>query len=216
MLGPPASGKTSIGNKLSTRPGVEVLRTGHLLRREIERGTALGERVRRAVEQGDLAPIESVIEVLTGALAGTQSAVLVFDGFPRSQAQIAPFLDLCRAEDIVLRAVVVLILGEEEVRHRLMGRRVCSKCGRAYHLDYDPPNVQGRCDQCGASLVQREDDHSERITRRLANYRELTVPVIEFFERDHADLTRRVPAEGSPEHVLVTVTDLLEEVEVLA
>jgi adenylate kinase len=124
-------------------------------------------------------------------------------------------MELCRAAGLELRAVVVLMLAEEEVRRRLMGRRVCPRCGAAYHLEYDPPKVQGRCDQCGAALVQREDDHPEKVALRLASYRQLTVPVIEAFERDQPDCTQRVSGETSPESLLVTVTELFEKLGVL-
>jgi adenylate kinase len=215
LLGPPASGKTSVSNELARRAGVEALRTGHLLRREIARGSAVGKRIQREVEQGQLAPTESVVEVLAAAVVEAEGGILVFDGFPRSEAQIEPFLELCKAIELELLAVLVLTLGEEEVHHRLLGRRICPKCGAAYHMDYSPPEREGSCDQCGGELVRREDDTPERIARRLAGYEELTAPVIDYFEAQHGQRTRRVAADGTPEETLARVTGLMGELGVL-
>jgi adenylate kinase len=215
LLGPPASGKSSVSDELAKRPGVQALRVGHLLRREVARGSAVGKRIEDAIELGELAPTEHVVKVLATAVVESVGCVLVFDGFPRSEGQIQPFLVLCEAIELELVAVLVLMLGKEEINHRLLGRRVCPQCGAAYHVDYSPPARQDRCDQCGAALVRREDDTPELIARRLERYEEMTVPVIEYFERNHGTRTRRVSAEGSPENTMALITEGMEEDGVL-
>lgn len=210
MLGPPASGKTSISDQLEQRLGMEAIRTGHLLRREVERGTDLGNRIKGWVEQGKLAPTESVVQVLAAAVLETEGGTLVFDGFPRSACQIEPFLELCHAIELELVAVLILTLGEEEVRRRLGGRRVCPRCGESYHVVHSPPKVEGRCDRCGSELVRRQDDEPELVEQRMASFREMTVPVMEHFQKAEATRTRQVSAEGDPEEVFSAVAEALK------
>jgi adenylate kinase len=211
LLGPPASGKTSVGEQLGARPGVRVLQTGYLLRREVARGSQLGEEVGGDLKAGRLASTEAVMAIVSDAVAETAARLLIFDGFPRSEEQIEPFLGLLQKARLELAAVLVLMVSDDEIRHRLAGRRVCGNCGASYHVDYAPPQVADRCDQCGKALVHREDDQPELIERRLAGYKRLTIPVIAFFEQRYAALTRRMPAEGSPEHTLQLVTEVVEK-----
>ena len=77
--------------------------------------------------------------------------------------------------------VLVIEVTEEEIVRRISGRRVCQNCEKLYHMSFNPPKVEGRCDACGGELVQRPDDRPDTIRRRLAVYREETQPVIEFF-----------------------------------
>jgi adenylate kinase len=71
---------------------------------------------------------------------------------------------------------------DEVIIDRLSGRRVCSKCGAVYHVKYNPPKVEGVCDLCGGSLVQRDDDREEVVKKRLEVYRKQTQPLIEFYQ----------------------------------
>jgi adenylate kinase len=212
LFGPPASGKTSVARQLGAWPGVHVMQMGYLLRREVERGTSLGEDLGRVLKEGRMASTESVTSIMRQALGEVHGKAIVFDGFPRSMDQVPPFWSLLRAARLELGAVLVLSISDEEVRHRLVGRRVCQNCGATYHVDYAPPQAQGRCDECGSALVHRPDDRPEVIERRLAAYRQLTMPVVAFFEQHHRKLTTRVDAGGSPEQTLERVTAVVHTV----
>jgi len=79
------------------------------------------------------------------------------------------------------------------VVERLRGRRVCPACGATYHVRFDPPQVEGRCDRCGAELVQRPDDREETVRQRLEVYRRQTQPLVDYY-RD-AGLLHTVAAD---------------------
>jgi adenylate kinase len=209
LLGPPASGKTSIARQLAASPGIDVLQTGYLLRREAARGSVLGEDVGRALKDGRMASTPTVTAILEEVVADADGRIVVFDGYPRLEEQLRPFSSLLKTARLDLKAVLILMLDGEEVRHRLVGRRVCANCGATYHLDYAPPRVVGRCDKCGTELVHRPDDQPEVVDHRLATYRELTVPAIAFFEQHHRKVTTRVAADGTPEQTLERVTTAL-------
>jgi adenylate kinase len=97
----------------------------------------------------------------------------------------------------------------------LAGRRVCTKSGHVYHVEFDPPKHEGICDQDGSGLIQREDDREETIRRRLEVYARQTAPLIDYYEQ--ADLLRRFDGQRPPEeihdHIRATVATLRMEDE---
>ena len=64
---------------------------------------------------------------------------------------------------------------------RLSARRICS-CGSIYNLMNKKPVSEGQCDECGGSLIQRDDDRPEVIEERLRVYHNKTEPLIEFYK----------------------------------
>ena len=70
---------------------------------------------------------------------------------------------------------------DDNIVHRMSGRRACLKCGATYHLEHIPPRQEGVCDTCGSDLVLREDDKPETVLNRLKVYHEQTQPLIEFY-----------------------------------
>ena len=72
---------------------------------------------------------------------------------------------------------------DEEVIRRISGRRLCVKDQQhVYHVEFDPPKHEGKCDFDGARLVRREDDEPEKVAHRLEVYHEQTEPVIGYYE----------------------------------
>ena len=97
---------------------------------------------------------------------------------------------------------------------RMSGRRVSVKTGRVYHVEFDPPKHEGRCDVDGSRLVQRKDDEPETVRHRLEVYHELTAPLITYYE--DRGLLRRFDGTRSPtevhDHIRATIATLrLEE-----
>jgi adenylate kinase len=74
-------------------------------------------------------------------------------------------------------------LPEEEAVARLEPRRVCTaNNAHIYHLVYNPPRNDMVCDIDGASLMQRDDDKPDAIRKRVAEYLQQTIPVVEDYE----------------------------------
>ncbi len=70
---------------------------------------------------------------------------------------------------------------------------------------YKKPNVDGVCDKCGGTLVQRKDDHPDTVKERLNVYHEQTEPLKDYYSKqgklcivegqdDVADTTKKVLA----------------------
>jgi adenylate kinase len=196
LLGPPGAGKGTQSANLVERFGVEHVTTGDALRSnrgmdishlDTEYGTP-GEYM----EQGELVPDEVVNEIVRTALEDADGFVL--DGYPRNVDQAAYLADITD-----LDVVASLSVPEGELVRRLTGRRVCSECGRNYHVEFDRPAEAGVCDECGGELIQRDDDTEETVRERLRVFEENTAPVIEFYD-EGGDLVE-IDGEGSPDEV---------------
>lgn len=214
LLGPPASGKTTVAFQLASGHGqIAVIKTGHLLRREVEANSPRGRRLRPFLEEGRLAPTHLVVEVVTEAVRRASANIVLFDGFPRRENQIQPFLRMCVETGLTLRAVVVLMLTAEEVKRRISGRRVCPRCGATYNVIADPPTSEGRCDKCGEKLVQRKDDSPEAAEERLRTFAEETHPVIAHFRSHEPDRTHEVQADAPVPQVVQAIRRALDGTE---
>jgi adenylate kinase len=107
-----------------------------------------------------------------------------------------------------LDVVVSLSVSTEELVDRLTGRRVCDDCGENYHVEFDQPEEDGVCDECGGELIQRDDDNEEAVRNRLDVFEENTAPVIDHY-RDHDGFVE-VDGEGSLEEVWSAIDDAIE------
>ena len=123
----------------------------------------------------------------------------ILDGFPRTGVQ-AEALDV---ELVKLgRSLTVALLidvPEEEVVKRLSGRRECVKNRHVFNIYFDPPKHEDRCDLDGSRLEMRADDNPETVMQRLSTYRENTMPLIEYYERQ--SILRRIDGARTTDEV---------------
>lgn len=156
--------------------------TGDLLREALAAGTELGRKAEQTMKAGELVSDDVILGLVDEVLERPECAAgAVFDGFPRTVDQARGLGRLLSERSDSLEQVLIIEIPEAEIVERLSGRRVCKKCGRLYHISFDPSRKEGVCDACGGELVQRPDDKPETITRRLAVYAEETAPVREYY-----------------------------------
>jgi adenylate kinase len=136
---------------------------------------------------GELVPdqliIEMVKEKLTALPAGTG---VLFDGFPRTEAQASAFSMMLQALGLAVDRVIVLEASDDVLTKRISGRRSCPSCGSVYNTVLAPPQTEGVCDKDGASLVHRADDIAETVQNRLSVYHRETEPLIAYYEGSKA------------------------------
>ncbi len=207
-MGPPGSGKGTQAKMLAERAGLTHLSTGDILREAISSGSELGSKARDAVEGGKLVSDDVLYDIVEARLKELESDnCFILDGFPRNLRQ-AEFLEsILPRLGIGIDAAVLLDVPRESLLRRLSGRRVCSRCGKEYHLEFSPPKVEGICDVCGQGLYQREDDKPDKIEKRLKIYDEATFPMVNFY-RDMGLLVE-IEADGGMEDVLQRILDSL-------
>ena len=180
LLGAPGVGKGTQAKLVMDKYGIPQISTGDMLREAIKAGTALGEKVKAVLESGALVTDEIIIDL--GKERITQPDCengFLFDGFPRTIPQAQALVD----ENIAIDSVIEIKVPEEEIVKRLSGRRVHLDSGRIYHVLFDPPKVEGKDDETGEALIQRDDDTEETINERLKVYVEQTEPLVLFYQR---------------------------------
>ena len=140
----------------------------------------MGLKAKSYMDQGKLVPDEVVIGIIKERLAEDDCQNgFVLDGFPRTIPQ-AEALDNM---GIQIDKVIDIEVSDEEIVSRLSGRRVCESCSDTYHVEHNPPKVEGKCDKCNGTLVQRKDDHPETVKDRLHVYHEQTEPLKGYYEK---------------------------------
>jgi adenylate kinase len=157
---------------------------------------------REYMEAGDLVPDAVVNAIVDEALS--QADGFVLDGYPRNLEQAEELEDMTDL-DIILS----LEVSREELIDRLTGRRVCSECGTNYHVEFDQPEEEGVCDECGGELIQRDDDNRESVENRLDVFEENTQPVIDHYQDRDAFVV--IDGEQVPDGVWADIQDAVDE-----
>jgi len=182
LLGPPGAGKGTQAKMLTETFGIPQISTGDILRAAVKEGTPLGKQAQAFMDDGKLVPDEVVIGIVTERLQEPDcNQGFILDGFPRTVAQADALQENLRELGKELDRVIALQVDTEALVERLTGRRTCKSCGRGYHVKFDPPAVEGRCDACGGELYQRDDDREETIRKRLEVYERQTAPLIDYY-----------------------------------
>jgi adenylate kinase len=194
---------------LTERFGVPQISTGDILRAAVATGTSLGREAKTYMDRGALVPDDVVIGIVRDRLAEPDCrGGYLLDGFPRTVAQAEALTRMLREVGAPLPSVVSLDVDEEEVVRRLAGRRTCQTCGEPFHVEFHPARVEGICDKCGGTLIQREDDTEKTIRRRLQVFREQTEPLISYYQKQ--GLTMRVNGLGETGEVFARISSKLE------
>jgi adenylate kinase len=201
LLGPPGSGKGTQGERLQEDFRLPYYATGDILRAAVKEGTEVGKQAKEYMDRGDLVPDEVIIGVIAERIQDEQAADgFILDGFPRTVPQAEALDSKMNELRREITAVLLIDVPEEEILRRLGGRRTCEKNpSHIYHVELDPPKEDGVCDIDGAKLIVRDDDKPEVINNRLAQYREKTEPLIDYY--DERGILNRVDGRQSPDEV---------------
>lgn len=202
LLGPPGAGKGTQSSRIAEAYDLEHITTGDALRVRKDMETAHGTP-REYMEAGELVPDPVVNEIVEAAIESASGFVL--DGYPRNESQ-AEYLSSITDLDVIIN----LEVSRDELIRRLTGRRVCDSCGRNYHIEFAPPEIEGECDECGGELIQRSDDTEETVKERLRVYEETTKPVMNFY-RDRPSFTV-IDGEQPPDAVWDDIREILQPV----
>lgn len=177
IIGPQAAGKGTQADLIAKRLNIPHISTGELLREEQRSGSALGKEIAAIIDKGDLVPDHMLWETLHRKLKHHPEGWLL-DGFPRTKSQMA-LLD----HHLPPEKVIFLDVPETVSLERITGRRICSTCGKDYHIKYKPSRQDNACDVDGGALVQRRDDTPAAVAKRLALYHAETEPLVKHYGR---------------------------------
>lgn len=177
LLGPPGAGKGTQASILSEKLNIVTISTGAMLRAAVKEETPLGKKAQGYLNDGQLVPDELMVAVVEERLKKDDCKNgFILDGFPRTVNQ-AKALD----EVVEIDKVLSLEVEDDVIIQRLSGRRECSKCAAPYHILFNKPEIEGKCDKCGGKLICRADDNEETVKKRLAVYHEQTEPIKAYY-----------------------------------
>ena len=182
LLGPPGAGKGTQATRIIEKYGIPHISTGDIFRENIKKGTALGVKAQEYMNKGELVPDDLVIEIATTRLLEDDCKEgFLLDGFPRTVYQAEKLDEFLAAHGKKIDKVLDIEVEKEELKTRLIGRRVCRSCGASYHVVNMPPKAEGVCDTCGGELYQRADDTEETVANRIEVYNSQTKPLVEYY-----------------------------------
>jgi adenylate kinase len=185
LVGPPGAGKGTQAQFIASHLAIPKVSTGDIFRYNVSAGTELGRQAKAFMDRGDLVPDEVTIAMVESRLVEDDAASgFLLDGFPRNVPQAETLKKKLADWGMKLDLVLELVVDHDEVIRRLSGRRTCRKCGRNWHIAFDPPSVEGKCDECGGELFQRDDDREETIRHRLEVYQQQTQPLISYYANE--------------------------------
>lgn len=178
LLGAPGAGKGTQAQFITEKFDIPQISTGDMLRAAVKAKTELGLQVEQVMASGGLVTDEIIIALVKERIEHADCAKgFLFDGFPRTIPQAQAMLD----ENVEIDVVLEIDVPDDEIVKRLSGRRVHLDSGRVYHIDFNPPQVEGKDDETGEDLIQRDDDKEATVRNRLSVYHDQTKPLVNFY-----------------------------------
>ncbi|WP_026569064.1 MULTISPECIES: adenylate kinase [Sediminibacillus] len=183
LMGLPGAGKGTQAEKIVDKYQIPHISTGDMFRLAIKEGTELGKQAKSYMDQGELVPDEVTIGIVRERLSKDDSQKgFLLDGFPRTIAQAEALENLLADMGKSLDYVLHVEVPKDQLIERLTGRRICPTCGATYHVQFNPPQVEGICDRDGSALIQRDDDKPDTVKKRLEVNVEQTQPMLDYYQ----------------------------------
>jgi len=205
LLGAPGAGKGTQAAFICKQFGIPQISTGDMLRAAIKAGTQMGLAAKAVMDSGALVSDDIIIGLVKERIAQDDCAKgFLFDGFPRT----IPQADAMKAAGVNLDYVLEIDVPFDAIIERMSGRRVHVASGRTYHVKFNPPKVEGKDDETGEPLVQREDDKEETVKKRLDVYSAQTRPLVDYYSQwaatgdANAPKYRRIEGVGSVDDIM--------------
>ena len=179
LLGPPGAGKGTQADLICDLYQIPKLSTGDMLREAVASGSDLGKQVSNILDSGGLVSDDIIGSLIEERLQMPDCKNgSLFDGVPRTLGQAKILDDM----GVSFSHVIEIVVEDDVIVNRMSGRRVHPGSGRNYHIDYNPPKIEGIDDESGEALIQREDDKPETVLKRLDVYHEQTEPLTNFYK----------------------------------
>src|SRR6056297_684737 len=209
LLGPPGAGKGTQAEGIKKEFNIPHISTGDIFRENIKNNTKLGKKAQEFMNKGLLVPDELVVNLVKDRLSKKDCEEgFLLDGFPRTIEQAKALDKELEKMDQKLDKAINIVVSEDILVERIVGRRICKNCKATYHIKFNPPKQEGICDKCGGELYQRDDDKEETVQNRIKVYNEETQPLVEYYE--NKDLILNINGEQEINKVLEDIINNLK------
>ena len=204
LLGPPGAGKGTQAAIITKAFHIPQISTGDMLRAAVKAGTALGLEAKKVMDSGGLVSDDIIIGLVKDRLTHDDCANgYLFDGFPRT----IPQAEALKAAGVQIDVVLEIDVPNEDIINRMSGRRVHTASGRTYHIHFNPPKVEGKDDETGEDLIQRDDDREETVRKRLEVYHAQTRQLVDYY--GNWDLSG---TSGAPRYRKISGQEAVDEI----
>lgn len=178
LLGGPGAGKGTQANFIKEKFNIPQISTGDMLRAAVKAGSPLGLEAKKIMDAGGLVSDDIILGLVEERLNEPDCEQgYLLDGFPRT----IPQAEGMKKSGINVEYVVEIDVSDDELIKRMSGRRVHLASGRTYHIAFNPPKVEGKDDETGEDLIQRDDDMEETVLKRLKVYHDQTEPLVAYY-----------------------------------
>ena len=155
LFGPPGAGKGTQSEFLINKYQLSYISTGELLRKEMANDTKLGREAKSYIAAGKLVADEIIVQIIEKIITENPNANgFLFDGFPRTYVQAYILQGLMIKLHTSLNCLISIHVPEELSVQRLLHRGATSG---------------------------RLDDNETVIRKRLKEYYDKTLPVLNFY-----------------------------------
>jgi adenylate kinase len=203
LLGGPGAGKGTQANYIKERYNIPQISTGDMLRAAVKAQSPMGIEARKVMDAGGLVSDDIILGLIDERIQQDDCANgFLFDGFPRTLEQAEAL-----KSKVQIDAVVEIDVDDNEIIKRMSGRRVHLASGRTYHIVFNPPRVEGKDDETGEDLIQRDDDQEDTVKKRLDVYHDQTEPLIEYYSG-----WANSGGEGAPRYIRINGIGKVDEI----
>ncbi len=211
IMGPPGAGKGTQASNIVVKYNVPHISTGDMFRAAIKNGTKMGVLAKSYMDKGELVPDDVTIGIVKDRLAENDCKTngFLLDGFPRNLEQVKSLDIILKELNYKLDAVIDVYVDDKILIDRIVGRRICTKCGATFHVQFNKPKQDGQCDVCEADLMTRKDDTVETAENRLDIYNKQTQPILSYYEKE--ELLIKVNGDQSVDNVFNELVGKLGE-----
>jgi len=208
LLGPPGAGKGTQANAIKQKFDIPQISTGDMLRSAIREGTELGVTAKKIMDTGGLVSDDLILSIVKERISQNDCKKgYLFDGFPRTIAQANGIT----TSGVVIDYVIEIQVNDEQIIKRMSGRRVHLDSGRTYHTEFNPPKIEGKDDETGDELIQRDDDQESTVRKRLDVYKKETAPLVNYYNQlsTNTNSTLRYISVNGMQNVKYVTKDIL-------
>ena len=207
FFGPPGSGKGTQAKFLIEKFNIPQISTGDMLRENVREKTKLGNEAKTCMDSGKLVPDEIILNMIKNRLNKRDCENgYVLDGFPRTINQA---LSLEKEMEKLSKSIDYVLYFDvpfDDLINRLSQRISCKNCSKTFSKNDEEYICLDGCSS--QELYQREDDKPSAVSKRMETYKELTEPLLEFYEEK--SLLSKIRANSSILEVSLEIDKILQ------